>query len=293
MRREPWYVTRSVITIDIGFIGAGKVAFSLGKYFSINNLNVKSIYSKNFNSSIEFCNFVDCTPYDNLYDFINSCNFIFITTPDKEISNVWNVIKNYNLKDKIICHTSGSLSSQIFKDINKSGAYPYSIHPIYAFSTKYNNYKDLNKAFVSLEGSPKYLDYIKDLFSKLGNEVILINKNDKPLYHLSCVFASNLMLSLLNISCSLFKEFNLDEEQSFYALLPLIENNLSNIKRNGFKNSLTGPIDRKDFVTLEKHMNVIPEDFVNLYKDLSLNLCKIKGSYSSEDLQKLLNVLER
>ena len=34
-----------------GFIGAGKVGFSLGKYFSNNNLNLSGYYSKNVDSA--------------------------------------------------------------------------------------------------------------------------------------------------------------------------------------------------------------------------------------------------
>jgi len=43
---------------------------------------------------------------------------------------------NFNLTNKIICHTSGSLTSSILLNINNSDAFAYSVHP-----TNYNKLK--------------------------------------------------------------------------------------------------------------------------------------------------------
>ena len=37
----------------IGFIGAGKVGFTLGKYFAVNGLDVAGYYSRNYKSAEE------------------------------------------------------------------------------------------------------------------------------------------------------------------------------------------------------------------------------------------------
>ena len=87
---------------------------------------------------------------------------IIITTPDGEIKNVWDSIKKLSITGKIICHCSGSLSSKVFSDIDNHKAYGYSIHPMFAISDKYNSYKNLNKAFITIEGSEKYLLNIKE-----------------------------------------------------------------------------------------------------------------------------------
>ena len=46
-----------VISIKIGFIGAGKVGFSLGKYLKVNKITVTGYYSRNEDSSKESFNF--------------------------------------------------------------------------------------------------------------------------------------------------------------------------------------------------------------------------------------------
>jgi predicted short-subunit dehydrogenase-like oxidoreductase (DUF2520 family) len=260
---------------NIGFIGAGKVGISLGKYFSINNLNLSGYYSKNANSAAEAAEFTNSKHFNDLETLIRYSNLIFITTPDDVIKEIWNELKEYNLKDKIICHTSGSLSSSIFSNINTLGALGYSIHPMCAFSDKFTTYKSLNQIYFSIQGDDAYLYVLSELLKGLGNNVIILDKDKKPLYHLANVTVSNLVLSLLEIGCSYMKSCGLNEKDAINALMPLIDNNIKNIKTHGFLNALTGPVERGDLETLKHHLTVIPPSDLDLYRRLSLNLINL------------------
>lgn len=263
------------MNLSIGFIGAGRVGVSLGKYFSTRGLNVRGYYSRNTDSAKEAAEFTCTDFYAELDMLIENCNVIFITTPDDVIIKIWNQIKKYNLKGKIICHSSGSLSSSIFSHINTSGAFGYSIHPMCAFSDKFNTYKVLQKIYFSIEGDSKYLVTLISIFKHMGNRVLLLDKTKKSLYHLANVTVSNLVLSLLNIGCEYLKECGIDEKDCINALMPLIESNISNIKKRGFTGALTGPVERRDIETLKHHLDVIPNKDIELYKHLSMNLVKL------------------
>lgn len=267
---------------NIGFIGAGKVGISLGKYFSINNLNLSGYYSKNANSAAEAAEFTNSKHFNDLQTLIRYSNLIFITTPDDVIIEIWNELKEYNLKDKIICHTSGSLSSSIFSNINTLGALGYSIHPMCAFSDKFTTYKSLNQIYFSIQGDDAYLYVLSDLLKGLGNNVIILDKDKKPLYHLANVTVSNLVLSLLEIGCSYMQTCGLNEKDAINALMPLIEGNIKNIKNNGFLNALTGPVERGDLETLKRHLTVIPPSDLELYRRLSLNLISLSEKKHTE-----------
>ena len=65
---------------------------------------------------------------------INNSDIIFITTNDDNIQTIWNKIKDMNLKEKIICHCSGSVSSEIFKGADSENV--CSVHPMLAFNSK-------------------------------------------------------------------------------------------------------------------------------------------------------------
>ena len=60
------------------------------------------------------------------------------------------ILGNIILQEKL-CHFSGVLSSEIFDDISKYGAYAVSIHPVYAFADKYSSYINLGSAHLVME----------------------------------------------------------------------------------------------------------------------------------------------
>lgn len=264
-----------MIIIKFGFIGAGKVGFSLGKYLKENSIDISGYYSKSQHSSKEAAIFTNTRQYNNLEDLIKNSDAIFITTPDNQIADVWNEVKKLPIKEKLICHCSGSISSEVFSNINNHGAYGYSIHPMFAISDKYNSYKDLSQAFITIEGNEKHIEYLKMLFSHLGNDVAIINKENKILYHVASVTVSNLVLGLINNGVNYLEECGFTKEMAIKALYPLIENNLRNIKERGAVKSLTGPIERGDLSTVINHLNVIREEDKELYRLLSKNILKI------------------
>lgn len=280
-----------VITIKIGFIGAGKVGFALGKYLSENNINLVGYYSKNINSAIEAAKFTNSKFFTSIKGIIKECDTIIITTPDSVIEEVWNSIKKLCINEKIICHCSGSLSSSIFSEIDNYSSYGYSIHPIFAFSDKYNSHKNLKSAFITIEGAEKYLNNIKELFSSLGNTVKVISKENKYKYHCASVMVSNHIIALINNSVSLLKECNFTDIEAIEALYPLIKNNIENVYTKGVKEALTGPIERGDVTTIKGHLDVLDGDVKAIYTLLSrslLNIAKEKNAYRSYEKIELM-----
>lgn len=264
-----------VVVIRVSFIGAGKVGFSLGKYFKENNITVIGYYSKNLESAKEAAKFTSTIYFEELKSMIDCSDTIFITTPDGVIKEVWNEIKKLSIKNKIICHCSGSLSSSVFSNIEDLNSYGYSIHPMFAISDKYNSYQNLKQAVITVEGSEKYLIQIKSLIESLGNSVQVISKDNKALYHAASVVASNQVLALVKQSVTYLKECGFSEENALGALYPLILNNIFNIKDKGITASLTGPIERCDVATIKGHMECLDEEDRELYRLLSKKLVTI------------------
>ncbi len=276
----------------IGFIGCGKVGFSLGKYFYSKGIPLSGYYSRFYSDAKEASEFTNSKAYENINDLARDSSMIFITTPDDSIHEVLQRLSNLDLTNKIICHTSGSLTSSIFLDINNSDAFAYSIHPIFPFSDKYNSYKNLQTAYFSIEGPEKYIPALKDFIGSLGNKYFTINMDDKSLYHLASVTVSNLVLSLINTGCSYLGQCGISENDALGALLPLIQNNIDNIKAKGFLGSLTGPIERNDLNTIKQHIGALPLEDVKMYKNLSLKLLVLsQKKHNDKDYMELKEFL--
>lgn len=282
-----------MVFIRAGFIGAGKVGFSLGKYFVTNGITVTGYFSKGILSAKEASVFTGTRHFENVEELIKQSDTIFLTVPDDEIYNLWKQIENLNLGEKIICHTSGSLSSNIFSDYKKSDVYVYSIHPLFPISDKYESYKFLKDAWFTLEGSERYLNDLSGIFKSMGNNVIIMEKQDKALYHLAAVTASNLYCGLISRACSYLGEYGFGEKEAIDALYPLILSNINNIKSKGITNALTGPVERGDVNTIKKHLSVIPKSHEETYKDLSMELLEIsKLKNESRNYKNVENCLE-
>ena len=261
--------------MKVGFIGAGKVGCSFGKYFQEHKVKLTGFYSKSEDSSFAASNFTNSKQYLNLKDLVNESDTIFITTPDGQIQEVWEEIKKYQIKNKLICHCSGALSSDIFSNIQQYGAYGYSIHPMFSISDKYNSYQKLKKSFITIEGDEKYAKFLCDFFKKLGNPTMIIAKENKSLYHAASVVASNLVLGLINTSVTYLIQCGFNEEMAIEALYPLIEFNIRNIKDKGIIESLTGPVERCDISTIKGHFDVLSGEDRELYRLLSKNVLEI------------------
>lgn len=277
----------------MGFVGAGRVGFTLGRYFSENGLKVSGYYSKTTDHALEASHFTKSKCYDNLATLIKESDIIFITVNDTQIENVYNECLTTDISNKILCHCSGALSSAVFSGIENYRATGYSVHPIFAVSDKYNSYKDIRKAYFTIEGSNERIGVLTDIFNRLGNETQVIKGEDKSKYHAAAVCASNLVIGLFDMSTNLLCECGFTKEGATKALMPLFYNNASNVNESGVTASLTGPVDRNDVCTVIKHLSVLQGDVKEVYRLLSTQLVAIaKEKYGETDYKELENVLK-
>ena len=281
--------------MKIGFIGAGKVGFSLGKYFVSNGIFVTGYYSMSPKSAKSAAEFTNSRMYNSLTDILKDSDTLFITVPDDAIGTVWEYMKNLDVKNKKICHCSGSISSAAFFDAENKGAYVYSIHPLCAVSDRYNSWHDLKNAVFTIEGSRQYLTQMQNLFTELGNTVAVIDTADKALYHVGAVMASNLVIALLAMGKDILKQCGFSEETAQKAILPLFKVNTDNIVKYGLTNALTGPIERNDIKTVKRHLENLSKDFnqAQIYRLLSLKLIQIaEQKYPQKNYTQINEVLK-
>lgn len=259
-----------------GIIGAGKVGCSLGKYFRLANLEVTGYYDVNENLAKEAATFTETTFIKDLETIVKISDTLFLTVPDDLITTVWNQMKDMSLEGKFICHCSGALSAgDAFPGIDKRGAFGYSVHPLFAVSDKYNSYKELSHAYFVIEGDEKHREEIAGIFKNLGNEVRYIAAKDKVKYHCAAAVCSNHVVALIQESLELIQECGFDEESALKALTPIMLGNMQHIAERGTVNSLTGPVERADVKTVEKHLNCLNEKQQMLYRLLSEVLISI------------------
>ena len=279
--------------MNIGFIGAGKVGFSLGKYLSVNGIGLSGYYSRNLNSAEEAAEFTGSKTFSTPGELIRESTVIFITVPDGAITDVFNNIRELGISGKLICHCSGALSAgEAFTDIASTGAYGLSVHPLFPVSSKYESYKELRNAFFCLEGDRA--DEWRDILTSLGNPVRIIDGSVKVRYHAACAISSNLVCALAAESVSLLKECGFTADEALQALRPLAMSNMSKVFEAGPVSALTGPVERNDVSTVSKHLKCFGTDEEReLYTAVSRKLTEVASEKHPEtdysELRKLLS----
>jgi len=259
----------------IGFIGAGRVGFTMGKYLKEHDVSISGYYSRNAEHAKEAATFTDTSYYLDAFRLIDSCDAIILTVSDGAISEVFSEIKSYaGLAGKIVCHTSGSLSSSVFAD-TECQVYGYSIHPIYAISDRYTSYKEFSNAYFTIEGDEKYLDELTSIFSDAGLRISQMDSSEKSKYHASCVMASNLVCGMYAAAIETLMECGFDKQVSETMLKELFKANALGIVDKGLVNQLTGPIDRNDISTVKTHLSKLEGDKKSLYIEASKQVLEI------------------
>ena len=258
------YKGRMEEVMQIGIVGAGKVGTSLGKYIIVHGGSIAGYYSRTKERAKEAAQFTGTSYFETLDPLLEASDTLFLTVTDSEIAHVWDCIAAKDLAGKAVCHFSGSLSSEVFSNWEKTGAYVCSIHPIYAFSNKFTAYQNLSEAVFMVEGSKDALAKMQGLFGRLPNRILEIPTMQKELYHAALSVASNQVVGLVSMAVGMLKEAGIPEESAYQLLEPLVCNNVKAIFApqegagcQGCAQALTGPIERGDLQTVRKHLGQI------------------------------------
>ena len=255
------------------------------------NVCVSGYYSRNLNSSKEAARFTKTKYYEELEDLIKESDTLFLTVPDGCIQEVYSKIIQLDVEGKCFAHCSGAISSMLFSGISQKGARGCSVHPICAVSNKLTGYQELSKAYFTIEG--KEVDDLANLIRFCGNQVEVICAKQKEKYHAASVFASNLVVGLYDIAAGLLQECGLSENFSEQALQSLFWRNAQNLVTKGTVQSLTGPVERADLHTVEKHLKALTKEEREIYRLLSRRLVAVAEKKNSDrDYQKLSMCLE-
>lgn len=244
---------------EIIFIGAGKVAHTLLPLLIEKNYSVKGLVSRNLKSAqsfakkyhIRFCS-------DAITKIPKSFRIFFITVPDNAINSVAEELTDSDLqfKDCLFVHTSGSENSNALKTLAEKGGITSSFHIMQTFPSMKK--VDVRNSFAAIEtGSLTAEKFLFSLARILGLKGFKLSIENKIYYHLAGVFAANFLNANFFSSEKLLASAGLSSRGQYELFKPIISATLSNIRNSGIENSLSGPVERGDYLTISKHISAI------------------------------------
>ena len=163
------------------------------------------------------------------------------------------------------------------------------------FSNKFSSYQQLEHAFFTVEGHPYAVEIITDLLTSYGNEVCQIDAKAKPKYHAAASILSNQVIAVLDMGYRLLKDCGFSREKAVAATAALVRQNIENVISQGCVHALTGPIERGDVSTVEKHLQVLNPEDAALYRMLGTRLLAIakekNPAQNYENMEHVLNAV--
>lgn len=256
---------------SFSIIGAGRVGKTVSRLLRQKGYRVDYVINKTIKSASDSVEFIGGgTPACYINDNISRSNLILVGVPDDVIRDIavkLKSIKSINVISGII-HFSGSIPSEVLKE---SGIMNYgSIHFVRSFADPESAFKGFNNTYAAYECSKGFESIIMRILTDLHSRPINISGFNKYIYHAACVFSSNFLVTIAHIATDLLKINGMSNDDAVKLFISLASGTLLNIESKGPVNSLTGPIERGDSETIKNHIDKLPKQYKNIYKQLSI-----------------------
>lgn len=282
---------------NFAIIGTGMVGTAIGYLLKKAGYHISSVCDQNASALKRALPYTGGKAHRNPQAVLKQADSLLITTSDDKINAVCkDIALAAEIKGKLVFHMSGAGGLDILEPARKAGAFVASIHPLQSFSSIDQAIKNIPGSYFGITADKKALMHAKNIVRHLGGIPIIVSPDQKSLYHAAACFASNYLVSLLNVVESIYRSIGISEKDAKKAYWPLVYGSLKNIEKSGSVMSLTGPIARGDSGTIKKHltaMNMNLPQYAPLYSSLGLITVKIarqKGTLTGKQ-EKIINAL--
>lgn len=246
--------------ISVIVIGSGNVAHHLTHVFFKNDgVNLVQVYNRNIEHIIHLKNKVSIT---NNLKLLKNADIYIISISDDAIENFSSKL---DLKNKLVVHTSGSVSINSLKGNFNKGVF----YPLQTFSKeKRINFENIP---ICIEANNKNnIQILENLANLISKKVYTITSKQREKLHVSAVFVNNFVNHLYEIGASICKQNNIP----FDILHPLIIETATKIQKVAPNEAQTGPAKRNDIKTIEKHLNQLTDNQKEIYSIITQSIIK-------------------
>ena len=252
----------------ISIIGSGNVATHLGKAFYQKGIAINQVYSHSIENAAIIAQQINATSTANLNEIKPDADCYVISIKDDDIEAV---LENFPFKNKLIVHTAGGISIDVFK---KYGFTNYGVfYPLQTFSK--DKALDMSSVPFCIEANNELNQkLLTQLAQQLSKSIYPIDSEQRKTLHVAAVFACNFPNYLYHIAEKITAQQNID----FDILKPLIKETAEKIINHSPNAVQTGPAIRNDEGVIKNHINLLADfkDYQDIYQLLTDSIIKDK-----------------
>ena len=249
--------------MKVVLIGAGNVATHLSKALKKAKHNIIQVYSRSASSAKELARTLKSSHITDIRELDSKADIYIISISDPAIPKL---LKTFPFRNKLVVHTSGSVSLKVFaREFKNHGV----IYPLQTFSKE----RDIVFREVPLlieASNEKSLATLRSLSLSISPFVFGLDSADRKTVHLSAVVANNFTNHLFVIAEKILRKKNIP----FTLLGPLLYETVIKAMKLGPAGAQTGPAKRGDTKIIGEHLSMLKnERYVQqIYRLMSENI---------------------
>jgi predicted short-subunit dehydrogenase-like oxidoreductase (DUF2520 family) len=190
-------------------------------------------------------------------------------------------------REQILLHTSGAIPARTIL----KAALPHvravgTLHPLVSFADARVAVEGLAEVAFGIEGDEPARALAKRIVRALGARAVFLEAENLPLYHAGAVMASNYVVALADTAQSLLIKAGVPADQALPVLIPLLSSVVQNLAKVGLPGALTGPVERGDVTSVERHLGTLAArapELIELYRLVGRDVLRLAREKSKMD----------
>ena len=262
----------ALLSLKIGFVGAGKLAQTLAAAFTQAGLTVVAASSRddrNRDAMARRCPGARVT--DDPAAVARTSSLVILSVSDDAIGPVcaslpWK-------EGQAVVHCSGATEVAALAPAKSAGALVGGFHPMQMFANPDVALAGLPGCTVGIEAEAPLRTTLESLALAIGCSPFTLPPGVRPLYHASAYYVGPFLIALLQEGAKLWQRFGANEQQAMRAMVPLLRGSVAAVLDGGLAKGMGGCVARGDVGTIERHLQALdgfdPEAGA-LYRELAL-----------------------
>lgn len=257
--------------LGVGVIGAGKVGVVLGAALRAAEHAVVGVSAVSEASRERAENLLPGVPVLEIPEIVERSELVLLAVPDDALPDLVSGLAAVDAwqPGQLVAHTSGRFGTAVLEPARRRGAIPLALHPAMTFTGMSLDLTRLPDCTFGVTAPAAVLPVAQALVVEMGAEPVVIDEQDRAVYHAALAHASNHLVTIAAQSTQLLA--GLGVERPDRLLGPLMRASLENALTAG-EGALTGPVARGDSGTVSAHAAALakaPDDVRRAYAQLA------------------------
>ncbi len=246
-------MTRSIVALRVGVIGAGRVGAVLAAGLRAAGHEIVAVAGESDASRDRAAALLPGVPLLKPTDVARAADVLLLTVPDDMLDNVATTLSGAGVirKGQVVVHTSGRHGLAVLTPAIAVGARAIAMHPAMTFTGTELDLDRLEGCVFGMTAGDAEREYAEGLVADLEGIPMWVPESKRTLYHAGLAHGANHLVTLVSQAMELLAASGAEDPAA--TLRPLLSAALDNALAQGDA-ALTGPIVRGDVGTIRGHL---------------------------------------